>query len=373
MIKKSLIYLSLLLTPLLIYPFTVDNGLVDMRSIRTVGFFCLSIIVCAFLQKNNWLRLFIVWCVINWWLHFFRPMYSDVVLTNILSALILFIGIKHLLKTNVLSVNALMTLICFSILFQYGWAILQMFNIDPVFYPVSAKGEPISINMPIVSWSGNTSIFGIFLASFSFLLLRHFKIKGFPLFFLIVTPMLLIVKNATTIICFFAGLTTYIMVNLSISKKLTLRRILLFIVPAIVGLLLFLIYVKHPNFDRWEIWKQALPNVINHPIIGTGLSSFIQYNVWIQVNTPVAQAHNDYLQIVLELGFVGAFFLFGYIVNRLLFFFKYVERKDVALLSCIVAFLTSALTMFPMQLAELSTYLIIVLACLEYNCETKIL
>jgi len=73
-------------------------------------------------------------------------------------------------------------------------------------------------------------------------------------------------------------------------------------------------------YDRALMWKETLPLIAAYPIFGCGLvgyeSTFPRFNVTSQSHT-VDYAHNDYLQVLAELGLVGSV-LVGVLVVGLL-------------------------------------------------------
>lgn len=67
--------------------------------------------------------------------------------------------------------------------------------------------------------------------------------------------------------------------------------------------------------SRVESWRDSLPMIVDHPVMGVGLSSwgtaFPRYDESFFLGTQARRAHNDYLQIVAETGLVGSLFLLG--------------------------------------------------------------
>ena len=117
----------------MIYPFTINGQRVEMRKIRELSMLSFGIVICGFLQRNIWLRLLLIWCIINWWINLFVNA-SYMPLANILSAMVIYIGIKKLLKDKIISVDGILKTICVSVIFQFTWMIMQKLNFDPIFY-----------------------------------------------------------------------------------------------------------------------------------------------------------------------------------------------------------------------------------------------
>ena len=132
-IVNKLWYLCLFIIPMLIYPFTINGQVVEMRKVRELALFSFAIVICGFLQRSVWLRLLLIWIVINWWLNLFINV-SYMPMVNILCAMIIYIGIKELLRSRILSINGIIKVIICTALFQSIWAVMQIFNFDPVFY-----------------------------------------------------------------------------------------------------------------------------------------------------------------------------------------------------------------------------------------------
>jgi hypothetical protein len=364
LIERVILYIFILATPLTIYPFEVDGRIIHQRKIREIALYSLGIIVCTFLQKSRWLRYFIIWCVVGWWLNYFWPQQVFVGLTNVFAALVLYIGLKFLLEKKFLNVEVLLRFICITCLFQFAWMIMQMFNYDPIFYKVTATGIQAEGRLRLSSWSGNQSVLGVFFACTSFLLLHYFKIKKRPILFFLIVIAALILKNATTAICFTVGGLFYLANRYRFQRK--------YIVVGIVVLLAlssFLIFVKAPNFDRLPIWKELISDGIKvRPFVGEGLNFFAELHIIDRLGTPWREAHNDYLQLILEVGIIGFIFFSGFIVSRFVVFFR--ERrsnKQICIASCLTAFLVSGVSLFPMHLAQISFYGIALLACLEHT------
>jgi len=369
-LEKCFLYLLIFAVPLLYYPLKVDGGIIDLRKIREIGFYSFAIIICSFLQRSRWLRYFVIWCVINWWVNFFLPRESYIGLTNVFSALVLYIGLKFLLEKGFLKVDVILRIVCVAVLFQFGWLITQMFNYDPLewwkwgpgFYAITASGQPLGTKVPLVSWSGNPCVLGIFFASTSFLLLHYFKIRKLPILFFVILSSAFIIKNATTAICFASGGLFYLLNRYRFKMKYILVCLLV-----VVMLGTFFVYIKAPNFDRFPIWQKLLQDGIKvKPFTGKGINFFAHLFIIDKTGTPWKEAHNDYLQMILELGIIGFVLFSGWIVSRFVVFFRQAKNnKQICIATCLVAFLIAGVSMFPMHLAQISFYAVLLLAVLE--------
>jgi O-antigen ligase len=70
---------------------------------------------------------------------------------------------------------------------------------------------------------------------------------------------------------------------------------------------------------RTTIWAGAL-SVVTHPLLGTGFESFWEgarlTKIWAAINEPgIQEAHNGYLEVFLNLGWVGVLLLAALIVT----------------------------------------------------------
>jgi len=366
---KYVIYLSVILIPILIYPISINGNTVSMRGIREAAFLSFAFVICSFLQKNKWLSLFLIWCIANWWLNFFQPFNSFFGLVNILSAYLIYVGFKFLLKNKIVSSNVLIYIICSIVIFQALWMIMQMFNFDPVFYPVNTVGDYLGGKMPLVGWSGNPSLLGIFFASFSFLFLAYMRKFKIPIIFITILILSLFIKNFTTLLCYCAGVLFYTFCTYKNKKLFVLSFI------SIALLIAGVIWIKKPNFDRLYIWGKMIKDGLHiRPFVGSGVNFFSNLHIVDKTGTPWKEAHNDYLQMLLELGIVGISLLSLFIISKFReFFIKFKTNKQVAMMCCLVGFLVSGVSLFPMHLAQMSFLAIIVLACLEDSYETEIL
>jgi len=372
-LKKIVLYFLICAVPFAIYPLEINGYKIDLRKIREICLFTFAIIICSYLQKSRWLRYFIIWCVINWWFNFFFPASSYIGLVNILSALIIYIGLYNLIKSGYIKVDILLKLICCSAIFQFIWLCMQKIGFDPVFYPVAANGASMSghVPAPLVSWSGNPSILGIFFAMASFLFFKYFRIFKKPIIFFILICSLFIIRSTTTVLCFASGIIFYIFNTIKIEKET--RTLIISLILLVVLLLSFYVcFIDKPNFDRLPIWKQVIKNGLSdRPIIGRGVNFFQYLTVVDKGGTPWKETHNDYLQMWLEYGFIGILLFLGFVVSQFVRFLKSEKTHlQICIMSCLVAFLVSGITMFPLHIAQLSFYALILFACLESSYDT---
>ncbi len=117
--------------------------------------------------------------------------------------------------------------------------------------------------------------------------------------------------------------------------------------------------------SRKEIWEHSLALIGQHGLIGTGLGSFVQ--VYPLSENPMAlewefinHAHNDYLELILELGLPGAVLIVAFLfwwTKRTIDLWKLREPARFARAASIAsgALLLHSLVDFPMRNAALSS------------------
>ena len=352
----------MLIAPLLPIDLVVNHIDIGFRKIREIAFYSLGIIIASYLQKNRWLRYFIIWCVASCWINLFSPPSSYTILTNIFSALVIYIGITKLLEMGFLKANILLRGVCLVILLQCAWMIMQMFGVDPFFKTIDwdiNKGK-----MPLVGWAGNGALLGVFLSSTSFLFLEYFKVKRIPILFFIALGFSLLLKNATCAIAFSAGGLFYLLNKYKFKARYVLGGILI-----LLSLLGFFLYIKPPNFDRFYIWNRIFHKWITlKPFMGHGLGTFSRISIQDHTHTSWFELHNDYLEMWLDVGLIGLTLFTGFIISKFIAFFKSTRTNlQICLASGLVAYLVSAMFLFPMRIVQTGFFALLLLGVLEHE------
>lgn len=116
-------------------------------------------------------------------------------------------------------------------------------------------------------------------------------------------------------------------------------------------------YIKRDFFDQSSKIKiERLWNTVEiikkHPVAGVGVGNFkVHYDkyTWIAMNTN--DAHNDYIQILCELGIVGTCLAFLVILYAFQGAFKKRDVYSTSLKAGLGAFMVVAIFFFPMELA----------------------
>jgi O-antigen ligase len=123
--------------------------------------------------------------------------------------------------------------------------------------------------------------------------------------------------------------TTMIRTRRSLRKKA--------VILALLGVTIFLAVViarwsqiegrfEEANIHRIDVWKDTVPIVQDFPVFGTGLGTF--NNIYPRYQTKYPQllfdhAHNDYIEILTDTGFVGFIIVAGIVIT----FFSTVIRR----------------------------------------------
>jgi hypothetical protein len=370
-LDRIFIYFLLLFVPLVIYPIATNGKSLDMRTIREVAFFSSALIILSYLQQSKWLKYFLIWCVMNFWLNFFLPPYSSRGISNIMSAILIYVGFKYLLRKGIVKADTILRLFCCIALFSIGWALMQRFlHYDPIFFAIDQLGNKTNFEPMPVAWSGHFTTFGTLIVMLSFLFLHYFKIKKIPILFFLCVFVIPFSNCATAPLSLGIGGIFYIL-NKDYKKWVKI------IVPValIVGVLLYWKLFHHPSVDdRFWAWSQIIhKGWETRPIVGNGINSLMWFGIVDSTHQWWAEAHNDFVQIFLELGFIGLTLFVGFIVSRFVVFFKDKRNnKQICIMSGLVVFLVSSLTLFSFHLAQLGFIALVMLACLEVSYDTPV-
>lgn len=128
--------------------------------------------------------------------------------------------------------------------------------------------------------------------------------------------------SVTSIFCFMMGVTLIVMVNLPGSQRpqkvhlliagMLSSAALIFVFPEIFTSILHLFGRNSTLTGRTDLWKSLIA-MDTHPWLGTGFESFWLGNrldhIWATFLWQPNEAHNGYLEVYLNLGWVGVGFL----------------------------------------------------------------
>lgn len=249
-------------------------------------------------------------------------------------------------------------------LIQYGFLVLQTHNIDPFFDSIKNPG-----NDELVGLSASPDQIGTFFALTLPVMLYIFP----PLALLSLVGIALSKSSFAFVAGIGAGLFYLLFTNKKIFK-IALVVVLLF------GSLFFLKVerVTMADFDiRFAVWKYAIKTslagkvqilhhgiekeIITNPLFGFGFGNFMRIFPHIPqrgevfFNAPdevFTHAHNDYVELFFEFGYLGAIILILFLGSLSYRFIKLKKTKEAVLYSsCILAYLLNSTGNFLSQIA----------------------
>lgn len=286
----------------------------------------------------------------------------------------------------------------------YGF--LQFYSLDPLFRPIKSYW---SGHMMITGMLGNPNLFAAFVSMGVPFFIHWFlqgssrAIKISSAIGLALTIYIIIMSyTRTALLGLGAGVAAYLLVY---SWKVTHRRILKKLWPYLAVLVLAIVVIIMVNpklrvrftmpqrsdtvFHRLFIFKNTWNLVREHPMLGTGIGSFkiryYDYQVAAMLRDPAEyegtlydvpyETHNDYLQVLAELGISGFTLLvavigiYFYSTVRSLRRIKSPDRLSIAAasLGAIVSVLVNGLSSFPFHIAPITllTFLFAAAALVE--------
>lgn len=344
-------------------PVTINFVHVDIRDARELLFESIAIIALAQAIGNRWIRAFLVWCVINWWGHFFLPPKSTAILFNICFAFLLFYLIKTYIPNR--EIAKIVKFICITAIIQVVWVGVQALNLDLIYHPRDLQGNRMIGYVKSVGSLGNKGHLGAYLA----MCLPFFRVyyRKFIPFVIIV---LFCTCSALPVV---AGLCGLLIFEFFMAEKFKKRQkfVVLFII-SVFAAGFFLKFIDGFGTERLIIWKKLVLRSFRYwkalPfLVGEGLGKFQHLKVVEKdISTSVwTNPHNEYLQVYFELGVFGLFFIIGYLLNLFKRFLKVRTELTVALFSSICVVLIFSIGNFPFQIAPLAFLAITCFALLE--------
>jgi O-antigen ligase len=338
----------------LILPFLFLSGAVNepFRVAKEMGLFAFAGIIAAVWLKEKIhpiASLTILFCVYNMCTTGFGPAQKEETLFVIAALAVSY----QVLKLNELERKTIIKALVISGLLQAIYGYLQMANLDPIFrrlstneflYPVGFLGQP--------------TLFGpyIAMATTGALFLGWWWVAA------ICAASALCTTSSFTALSLGVGVLTFAY----LTNKTKLLKVI--IACGFIGVFSLLIFRNNPivsnllySHNRGYVWSQAIRVTLqNKPITGFGIGSFkaiyyqIEPEVYRRSNGAFLQAHNDYVQIFFEGGFVGlsialyavALFIYKLLLNNL----SDSQRAFGAIGLC---FFVDSLGSFPLYLSPL--------------------
>lgn len=278
----------------------------------------------------------------------------------------------------------LLTVLCLALLTA------QYFNKDPFFDSTLTSGKD-----ELVGFAGAKDQLGTFFALTA-------PVMAFlnPLLLMISLIGLIIAKSSFAIVSAIAGIAMY---YFYVSKKIFYISIL----AVLVILIIFFRFIDMPIYQdfetRFSVWKCAVMSTIKgelvvttgvvrqdtrngvystvegetvpvkfSPAIGMGLGQWISNFPYVKAvnfnyyDEKFTHAHNDYVEMFLELGWLGFVSFFLLIINMMIRFFKAVKTRELVLFtSCILVYALNASGNFLSHLAVSGMFLTIFYGCFE--------
>jgi len=158
------------------------------------------------------------------------------------------------------------------------------------------------------------------------------------------------------VITFKTGMLVIVMAGAYFLVRYCPKTIKIGAVACLIALIAATMYT-HPNFlrqskpDRLEIWKNTTEISYHHPWLGVGLGNFKVHYDRYSPDINVNDAHNDYLQILCELGIVGMCAAIGIGIVGFRSFYRLRDAYSLALKTGLCIFLIVAFFSFPLERA----------------------
>lgn len=395
------LYIGLILTNLIFYPFLTGNNLVDTQYYYTpkeILFVLTALMVTALSNfksydyylklKNPWLGAFFIYFLLSFTWKFFYPLLfgmdekNSVWVIWAIRPFICFLSAYFLMKTLVeygqsikpwVNLSKVFAFLCLGISI---FAVIQWCGLDSIVnshYQQRFHTGALDRSQMITTFMGERTMTAAVIAILSPYLLM-FKGFWYKLFYGISFIAIILAESTSAIIAFSSGLFIYL--ALTRNKK----GLVIFILLSICILFICNSLYK----DLWNVngriglWSRVIEDTYhtNSLLFGKGFGSFAQsYNsqppgIPIHYREIILFAHNEIIQLLNEGGLVGVFIFIGYIINILWrSFFKYLEDPTILLicnLSAVIAVLIIAQFSFPFWFAPTAMITVLILSSMEF-------
>lgn len=331
-------------------------GGLELREAQQFFFMLWIMCITALLMRNIWLTLFIWWTVFLY--TYYKFQFGNVYLFNVFYGSILYFLTKVSFRKKHIQtfINAYYWLLFLNILYL----IVQITGYDFLYNTKMANH--------FTGFMGARCILGVVFALAIPLVMAKQTKSSIVLAFLMIIP-ICVSASATNI--FAAGCGVLFILWFRMPRKTWFLLVLL--VGAIIGNYIY--HIDAPQFARFELWKIALKQVSQHPVIGLGLDSFRNITPTSPLfvsntNRPWDNPHNLYVSLFYEWGIVAIILLIGYLRQMGEKFKRAVKDPLVlSLTGFMIVFFIVCMAHFPMFLARCTCFLIPMFALWEISMD----
>lgn len=359
----------------------------DQQYFALYSMFCIGICFRAW-KLNPWLCLFGIYSVFSYNFVTENGMRAFIINTQLILSIL---AITEISKINEQQCYKVVKAVCWLSLIQGTYMIIQCLNLDPIFNLVGdlSKDSPVGL-------SGSRNQIGLFMAAtIPYLLHSFYWILPICIFALFAS------KTTSAFVGGVAGVLCYVF----LFKKVNIKTLtVVFAIIAVLGGVFFTKFEGLSNnafMERVRLYQLTLKQanegraymekfdrqqgitvtkyVTTKPLFGFGIGNFMRISPFTQKpilyntlqNIPYshvyAHAHNDFLEVLFDFGFIGASIILGAIGHLLYTFAKNIRSWVVRLSFCaIVAHAVTSLGIFTVHTA-LSGMLLIIALGLFYS------
>ena len=346
------------------------------QALLTVAIMC----VFACYLKNLWLSLFVAWTVFLY--IYFRFDGGATYFFNVFFGCMLYWMAKNSFKKEHISWYINIFLVFVGI--NCAYMVLQFFDLDFYYYlrvsNVLGDEKALGSFRYLCGFMGFQANMGTLMAlSIPIIATRPWKhawaYTAIPFFF---------IYTSRSSVSLLAGIIGVLFVLFYRMRK---ARWWALVISGLILTSLYLVKIDAPMGTigtRPRMWKTVLRDAVQRPIVGYGLDSFrrfteikkrqycseilatengIYMDVW-------DNAHNLFIQIFFEFGFIGLFLLGGWVRDAINRFNRSVKTGNaLGLAGFIVAFFVASMAHFPMYLACMACFIIPMFALFENEIE----
>src|SRR3989339_923158 len=360
----NIIVIAILLMPWIFVP---DTSFIDQMRLPKAVFFdmvCMTIIASCFISgqrfqyKNKWLGIMLLMIMaglfMNWYFPYMIQIENKRVLNmwNLSASIHAILGIvaSFCIMTSLdrASYIRIAKAICLSAVFCSLFGILQAIGFDPMSQITTYKAYESNHVAAILD---HPNMLGNFLAlSIPFFL--FFDAPIFALGICICVLCLYFTHSSTSMMALFISTLAYFFIK-------NIRNVK-WVIGIIAGSAIVLaVVLTAPGFNkisagftgRAAIWGQAIERIKDNPVFGQGLGRFATFDIN-QSGMRWEFVHNDYIEMVINFGFIGLA-IFGFIIFNSFKNFNLSSENALGFsyIASLVAFLVIMFGSFPLEFA----------------------